>query len=65
MQLSSLSRIAAMALILASQLVAAIPTGNQVRGLECKQCMKMQFTRLSLPSADDGLEAGSEYFLRK
>lgn len=49
MQLSSLSRIAAMALILASQLVAAIPTGNQVRGLE----------------SDDGLEAGSEYFLRK
>lgn len=49
MQLPLLSRVAAVALILASQLAGAIPTGNRVRDLESK----------------DGLEAGSEYFLRK
>ncbi|KAI6160098.1 hypothetical protein EDD17DRAFT_1606716 [Pisolithus thermaeus] len=55
MQLSLLSRIAAIALITTLQLVLAdIPTGNEGRDLGCKQCIKMRPTRLSLPSANDG-----------
>ena len=61
MQFTSISRIVAMALIIASQLTVATPSPNE---LECKQYPTTLLVRCDSPSflAADGLEAADDFF---